>query len=141
MGAWHGSCSPKEAMALHDRRGKVLVVDDDPEVGAALVKLLSARGFEVAAAADAAGARAVAAASPGCISVLVSDLVLAHGNGIEVAGEVRRTSPAARVVLTSGLVQDASDLSHLIDDGMEFVAQSFGTDGLVAAVERAARLH
>ena len=126
-------------MAVESRRARVLVVDDDPDVGASLTRLLAARGFDVSRAEDAAGARAVAAASPGRIDVLVSDLVLANGNGIEVAGEVRRTSPSARVVLTSGLVQDPSDLAHLFDDGMEFVEQDVGTDALLAAVERAAR--
>jgi len=107
---------------------------------AALSRMLAARGFDVAFAPDVAAARAIASAFPGRIDVLVADLLLSHGNGIEVAGEVRRTSPAARVVLTSGLVADASDLDHLVADGMEFVEQSFGPGALVEAVERAAGL-
>jgi len=127
------------AMPFAERRGKVLVVDEDPLAGEVLSRALSACGFEVATAADAAGARAIAAASPGGIDVVVADLVLGRGGGIEVAGEVRRTSPAARVLLTSPLVQDPSDVSHLLEEGMEFVEPSMGPDGLIRAVERATR--
>lgn len=118
----------------------MLIVDEDPRAGEILSERLIARGFEVSTAADAAGARAVAAASPGSIDVVVADLVLEDGNGIEVAGEVRRTSPDVRVLLTSALVKDPADVSHLLEEGMVFVAPNAGPDGVVLAVERAARL-
>lgn len=81
----------------------VLVVDDEPLVRFLIEDTLDAAGFEVADAADAAGALArLDAGDPFC-RVLVTDLRLGPGpDGLALAAEARRRRPDLRVLFVTG---------------------------------------
>jgi CheY-like chemotaxis protein len=92
-------------------RSFVLVVDDDPEVGALVADILEGAGFCVGVAQDEAEARAalLAADSPSP-AVVVLDLGLPEDGGIELLAQLRaneRTRELPVVVLTG-----RPDLEH-----------------------------
>jgi two-component system cell cycle sensor histidine kinase/response regulator CckA len=120
------------------RRSRVLLVDHDPELVALLSRLLAARGHEVIAAASSTEARLQAASFPGAVDVVLTGIDLGDEHGATVLGEVRRTSPRARVVLLAGDVHVASDVAHLVEDDVEFVRRPVPAETLVDLVERAA---
>ncbi len=129
---------PAEDAFARVRRSRVLVADHDPQLVALVTRLLAARGHEVVTAASAMEARQQAASYPGAVDVVVAGLELGESPGIEILGEVRRTSPVARAVLVTGDVRDPADLGHLQEVGVQVVHRPLSPDELVAVVERAA---
>ena len=76
---------------------RVLVVDDDVEVAAALSAFLSVTGIEAAAVHDVDTALARVAADAG-ITVVVSDLRMPGKDGLQLAAELRDGTPEGRAV-------------------------------------------
>src|SRR5438105_7283935 len=82
--------------------GRILVVEDDPEVLDVTVEMLRALDWEVLTAPDGPSALSVLRRDAD-IDVLFSDIVMPRGmNGVELAREARRLRPALRVLLASG---------------------------------------
>lgn len=83
-------------------RGKatVLVVDDEEFVRAPLVRWMTEGGLGVLEAADAAAARELLAR--GGVDLVLLDLRLPDGDGLELARELRAEGSPCRIVLMGG---------------------------------------
>src|SRR5207237_2661186 len=82
--------------------GRVLVVEDDPEVLDVTVETLRRMGYEVLTAGDGPAALAVLRREAE-IDILFSDIVMPRGmNGVELARTALRLRPRLRVLLASG---------------------------------------
>ena len=80
---------------------RVLVADDDPNVRSTLVRLLETLGHEVVGDV-ASGREAVSAASGATPDVVLLDVNMPDGSGVEAAREITRARPGTAVVLFSG---------------------------------------
>ena len=80
--------------------GRVLVVDDDPEIRALLSDFLTAQHFEVKTAVDAQ--TALALFQPGRFDVLLVDFQLSGMTGLELAAVVRKQDPLIPIALITG---------------------------------------
>jgi DNA-binding NtrC family response regulator len=78
----------------------VLVVDDEPIVGAVMKRLAEPVGFEVVLCSSAAEAVATLSGHPADIAFV--DLRMPDTNGIDLLRQIRDTVPACEVVLMSG---------------------------------------
>lgn len=96
-GAW---TPPVAAKPRPPVRHRVLVVDDDDAVRETLAQSLTRDGYVV----DTAGnvGDAVALLGREAIDLVVTDLVLPGGSGLEVARTVKRSHPATPVILITG---------------------------------------
>src|SRR6185295_9517534 len=81
-------------------RPVLLVVDDEPIVGAVLKRLAEAAGFEVVGCSSAAEAVATLSRHPADMAFV--DLRMPDTNGIDLLRQIRDTVPACEVVLMSG---------------------------------------
>jgi PAS domain S-box-containing protein len=100
--------------------GRVLVVEDDPDVLDVTVETLRHFGYEVLTAPDAHGAVAILRRDPD-IEVLFTDIVMPRGmNGVELAREAARLRPQLRILLASGYPKSALSSEHGIAGDMEF---------------------
>ena len=79
----------------------ILLVDDEPIVREAMVKLLEHAGCDVFDAYNGSAALQVLEDHPE-ITLLLSDIHMAGMSGIELANEALKRRPDLRVVLTSG---------------------------------------
>jgi signal transduction histidine kinase/ActR/RegA family two-component response regulator len=79
---------------------RILVVDDDEAVRESLVQGLMREGYVVRAASDVGEAVALLGREP--VDLVVTDLVLPGGSGLEVARAAKRGRPGAAVVLITG---------------------------------------
>jgi PAS domain S-box-containing protein len=96
------SADDAAAAAKQASIGRVLVVEDDPEVLDVTVETLHAIGYEVLTAPDGPSALAVLRRDAD-IDVLFTDIVMPRGmNGVELAREACRLRPQLRVLLASG---------------------------------------
>jgi PAS domain S-box-containing protein len=100
--------------------GRILVVEDDPEVLDVTVETLRAFGWEVLTAPDGPSALSVLRRDAD-IDVLFSDIVMPRGmNGLELARQARRLRPALRVLLASGYPASVLVSDHGASDDGEF---------------------
>jgi len=114
----------------------VLVVDDEPQILRGLKVILRSAGFRVAQAATKREALDAIAVRPP--DVMILDLVLPDGNGVEVCQEVRRWSALPIIVLSA--VGDEREKVRALDAGADdYVTKPFGTDELTARIRAALR--
>lgn len=118
------------------QRPRVLVVDDEPQIVRALKIVLRSAGYLVEEAASRASA--MAALSDRSLDVIVLDLVLPDGSGIDVCREIRRWSQIPIVVLSA--VGDEREKVRALDAGADdYVTKPFGTEELLARLRAVLR--
>ena len=115
---------------------RILVVDDEPQIGRLLKTSLGARGYAVAVASD--GQAALAMAASWRPDLILLDLGLPIMDGLEVCRQVREWSQVPIIVLT---VRDAEqDKVAALDLGADdYLTKPFGTDELLARIRVALR--
>lgn len=101
-----------------ESRIRVLVVDDEVRVADTTAEVLQTSGFDAMTAYSAQSALELAASfQPDC---LLSDVVMAGMNGVELAMAFRQRHPSSRVVLISGQVGISDVLDHAARQGLKF---------------------
>jgi len=81
-------------------RGRVLIVDDDPDVAEALSELLKLGGFKTDLKND--GKTAIFAALARPYTAAIIDIGLPDMDGLDVMSEIQRHQPALRIFLMTG---------------------------------------
>ena len=100
--------TPASAERRRDRRGTVLVVDDDEFVRRVAQDMLSTLGFDVLTAGDGQEGVEVFRRRAADIELVLLDLSMPRMGGEEAFGEIRKTAPTARVILASGYDEQES---------------------------------
>ena len=80
----------------------VLVVEDEDQVRTLTIEVLTQCGYTVLAATDGAVALRVAARHPGPLHLLLTDVVMPHMNGWELARQLTAVRPETRVLYMTG---------------------------------------
>jgi two-component system KDP operon response regulator KdpE len=111
----------------------VLVVDDELQIVRGLRVILRNAGFEVEAAATKAEALDALAVRPP--DVMVLDLILPDGTGVEITEEVRRWSNLPILVLSA--LGDEREKVRALDAGADdYITKPFGSEELTARLRR-----
>ncbi|MFF7710551.1 PAS domain-containing protein [Pseudomonas sp. NPDC007930] len=114
----------------------VLVVEDNPEVGAFAIQALAELGYTPVLAGSAREALAVLGEGADGFDVVFSDVVMPGTSGIELAHALRQLYPALPVVLTSGY-------SHVLaesgTDGFELLHKPYSVEQLSRVLRKAVR--
>jgi signal transduction histidine kinase len=127
--------SATAAAGRGDCVGLVLLVDDEQSVRQVCIRILSARGFEVVAAASGTDAIRLAREARK-IDVAVIDLTMPRLDGHETLEELRSDAPGLPAVLISGY--DSSRLAgRKLDATTRFLPKPFLPEELVEAVRDA----
>jgi two-component system KDP operon response regulator KdpE len=115
---------------------QVLVIDDEPDIRRVLRVLLEANNYRVAEADTAA--RGVIEARSHKPDLLIVDLGLPDGDGINVIRKVRTWSPMPILVL-SARTMEQEKVAALDAGADDYVTKPFGTPELLARVRAALR--
>lgn len=119
-----------------DRGPKVLVVEDDEETRAALVRELVSRGYRIDEAPDGRTAlRRWEAERP---DVVLLDLGLPDIDGLQLVGRIRRDA-ATPIVILSGRYEEREKVAALERGADDYVTKPFGVDELNARLRVALR--
>ena len=114
------------------RPGKILVVDDDPEVRMATRDFLSSKGYEVAVAAGGREALRLLAASPADVALL--DVAMPDMDGMETLKRIVATHPAMPVIMVTANA-DIEITSKVLQLGAaDYVPKPFDLDYLDQAI-------
>ena len=115
---------------------RVLVVDDEPQILRGLRVVLRTAGYDVATAQTKAEALDAVSVRPP--DVMLLDLVLPDGSGVDVCREVRRWSGLPIIVLSA--VGDEREKVRALDVGADdYVTKPFGTEELLARLRAVIR--
>jgi two-component system, sensor histidine kinase ChiS len=130
-----------EAFGAVPAGGRILVVDDEPINREVLRQQLTAKGYEVAEAAD--GLQAVEALQQGLSPDLVLlDVMMPHMSGYEVLAEVRKTQPesALPIVLLTAKNREQDLIEGFERGASDYVTKPFSKAELLARVAHHLRL-
>ncbi len=117
---------------MEEHRGRVLVVEDDPRISDVLEYALQAEGYAVELTKR--GREAIALCQRAAPAVIVLDVGLPDIDGFEVCREIRKSSDAPIVFLTSR--NDEIDrVVGLEIGGDDYIAKPFSTRELLARIK------
>jgi len=119
---------------------RVLWVDDDYAIRRSAKALLEKNGYEVVAAESARMALDIFGAGE-AFDVVVTDLTMPGGNGLEVIRAVERLRPDMPVVLVSGFGADGPPEAVEKLGVKEFLAKPFSSGELLGALRVAIDRH
>src|SRR3569832_649479 len=118
-------------------RMRVLIVEDDLEAAAAMVRGLSESGFEVTHAPD--GADGLAKAQSGEFEVYVVDRMLPKLDGLSMVETLRREGDQTPVLFLSALGEINDRVTGLKAGGDDYLDKPYAFAELVARDEALAR--
>ena len=114
--------------------GCVLIVEDEPFVLELAHRTLRNAGHQVLVAKDGREALQVFANHIGQIDLVVSDIVMPHLGGPELADELHRLQPNLRVLFISGYARESLDLGPRTQHRIAFLHKPFTTSQLTEQV-------
>jgi DNA-binding response OmpR family regulator len=113
----------------------ILYVEDNAMIREAYAELLATAERKVVSVADGAGARA--ALREQHVDLLITDINLPDGSGLDVARDALRQNPKIPVIVCSG--HDLQDVAQSLGPTAHALRKPFDLDELEALVERVAR--
>jgi two-component system KDP operon response regulator KdpE len=116
--------------------GRILVVDDDPQIRRAMRATLAARGYEVADART--GEEALEELRSGAYDLVLLDMNLPGMGGIETCALIRSSSEIAIIVLT--VSNSEKNKVDALDAGADdYITKPFSTPELLARIRATLR--
>ena len=116
----------------------ILVVDDDPEVLSVAVDLLRMKDFTVLSAGDTREVLRLARAHPERLHLLLTDVVMPHMSGRQLAEELRAIRPDVKILFMSAYsIQTVQDYLILLVPGEPFLVKPFTSAELERQVRAA----
>ncbi|MEA2154660.1 MAG: hypothetical protein QOE11_800 [Solirubrobacteraceae bacterium] len=120
------------------RRGRVLVVDDEPTIAEIVARYLERAGYETRVAAD--GNAALARVSTWHPDLVVLDLMLPGIDGLEVMRRLRETAgPRVAIILLTARGEESDRIDGLRLGADDYVVKPFSPAELVARVDAVLR--
>jgi NO-binding membrane sensor protein with MHYT domain/nitrogen-specific signal transduction histidine kinase len=130
--------APRQEAALKGEGERILVVEDDNEVRAGVVRLLLGLNYSVTEASDGAAGLAALKRAATPYDLLLTDVIMPGAmNGKALADEVVRQWPKTKVVFMSGYTEDAIVHHERLDAGVLLLSKPFRRIDLARMVRRA----
>ncbi|UZD93777.1 response regulator [Pseudomonas corrugata] len=123
-------------LILEKGRRRVLIVEDNLEVGRFANQILQDLGYETAWATNAEDALEMAGPDAAAFDAIFSDVVMPGIGGIALARELRQRRKDLPVVLTSGY---SEELAHSGHEGFEFLSKPYSADQVSRILSRTMR--
>jgi CheY-like chemotaxis protein len=125
-------------MSTNNLALSILIAEDDPNLGEALVSYLREKGHAVDLARH--GGEALKFLQRKLYSLVLADLVMPEADGLEVLRAARHRNPAALVVIMTGHASLASALQATREGAYDYLRKPFNLQEIEVAVDNAARL-
>jgi DNA-binding NtrC family response regulator len=115
--------------------GRLLIVEDRDSLRRMLERALTQEGYEVASAADAQ--EGIRRADEGAWDLVLTDLMLPDGSGLDVLAASRRARPGTPVIVLTGFGTVATAVEAMKLGAFDFLEKPVAIDDLYALIERA----
>jgi CheY-like chemotaxis protein len=108
----------------------ILLVEDDAPVRELTMRVLESGGYTVLPAEDGLEAIQAGEQHNGPIHLLLTDVVLPHMNGKQLADQLNAVRPEMAVLYMSGYADNAIDQQGMLAPGVAFLAKPFSIEEL-----------
>jgi two-component system cell cycle sensor histidine kinase/response regulator CckA len=115
------------------RARRVLLVEDEDMVRKVLLRMLSARGYDVKTAASVSEAEALFAAPENDFELLITDVMIPQGSGHALARSLVERQPSLRVLFVSGY-SGGGKVEGLDAEQVRFLTKPFGSAELTQMI-------
>jgi two-component system KDP operon response regulator KdpE len=119
-----------------NERPRILIADDEPQIGRVLRTGLQAHGYDVRVAAD--GVAALDTFHDWQPDLVITDLTMPHMDGLELCRRLRARSQVPIVIL-SARGEEKTKVEALDIGADDYVTKPFGIDELLARIRAALR--
>jgi len=119
----------------------VLVVDDEPALREVTRRIFTRNGYQVITAGNGPEALAIARSYPAEIHLLVTDVVMPHMLGKEVAEKMREIRPEIQVLFMSGYARPVLASQGRLEPSVALVEKPFSEADLMAKAGRVLNRH
>lgn len=123
--------------SLAPQPAKLLIVDDEPALRQMLTILFRREGYEVVAAAGYKVALEAIAQSPQPFPVVLTDLAMPDGSGLDVLAAAKHRAPATEVILITAHSSVENAIEAMRSGAYDFVTKPFQPAELAALVGKA----
>jgi two-component system, NtrC family, response regulator PilR len=120
---------------------RVLVVDDEPTLRQMLEILIRRQGFEVVAVPGYVAAQAALTQAPQPFPLVITDLVMPDGSGLDVLAAAKQRDPATEVILMTAHSTIDNAIRAIRSGASNFVTKPFDPGQLSAMIEQALQKH
>jgi two-component system response regulator PilR (NtrC family) len=120
---------------------KVLVVDDEPGLRQMLTILLRRQGYEVVTVAGCAAAREAIDQSPQPFPLVLTDLAMPDGSGLDVLAHAKQRATTTEVIVITAHSTVENAIGAVRAGAYDFVRKPFDTGELIALVAKALEKH
>ena len=94
----------------------ILIVDDQETIWDFLIEALQMLGYSVLLAENGQDAIEIYEANPGAVDLVLMDMIMPKVGGSEAFTRIREIDPNAKILLSSGFVNE-EDIQHLLEQG------------------------
>lgn len=115
----------------------ILTIEDDPAIRRGIRDVLNFAGYQTLEASDAKSG--IQAAITRAYDLLLLDLVLPDGSGLEILQRLRSAKPQQAVIILSARGDETDRVAGLRAGADDYVVKPFGVDELLARVEAVLR--
>ncbi len=113
----------------------VLIVDDESPILKLLARLIGLEGYEVFTASDCKTAlNVVAHSSP---RVVLSDVFLPDGNGVDLAAEIKKRSPHTEIILLTAHGNIADGVQAIKNGAFDYITKGDDNNKIIPLLARA----
>jgi two-component system alkaline phosphatase synthesis response regulator PhoP len=115
----------------------ILTVEDDPAIRRGVVDALTFSGYRVQQAGNACEGRKLALSQP--FDLILLDIVLPDGSGLDLLADVRERSPRQPVILLTARGEEQDRVAGLKRGADDYIVKPFSVKELLARVEAVLR--
>jgi CheY-like chemotaxis protein len=118
----------------HDKKVRIIVIDDEAVIAETVVEILNDEGFEATAVGN--GASAVEVARTLQPDIVLSDVIMPGLNGIETGIKIREIVPDCKIILFSGQAATVDLLEKAREQGhhFEILAKPIRPEQLISVI-------
>jgi two-component system NtrC family response regulator len=114
---------------------RILIIDDEPTIRMLLSRMMELEGLETLQAKDRAAAIEILRAKE--VQVILCDVFLPDGNGVEMIGELRTLAPAAKVILLTAHGNIRDGVQAIKSGAFDYIVKGDDNRKIIPIVSRA----
>ena len=114
---------------------KILIIDDEQQLRGLLARIISLEGYDVTEAADcASGLKALRRCDP---DVVLCDVKLPDGNGVEMVAKIKEAAPSAEVILLTAYGNIPDGVQAIKNGAFDYITKGDDNNKLLPLLSRA----
>ncbi|GAB3963833.1 sigma-54 dependent transcriptional regulator [Spirosoma terrae] len=115
--------------------GTILLIDDEPKLRQLLARILTLEDYQVLEADDArSGLRTLERTE---VQLVISDVKLPDGNGIDLTAQVKKLQPATEVIVLTAYGTIADGVKAIKNGAFDYITKGDDNDKIIPLVSRA----